>query len=251
MIKAAARIMLEAKRVCVFTGAGISVESGIPPFRGKGGLWNQYNPEFIEIGYFHRHPQQSWQLIKEIFYDFFGKAVPNDAHRAIASLEKQGIVKSVITQNIDNLHQDAGSKIVHEFHGTASRLVCLDCHQTFTVKQISFEKLPPECPNCVVGRLKPDFIFFGEGIPEPARKNSFEEAEKSDVFLVIGTTGEVMPACMIPCLARENGARIIEINISPSAFTSGITEIFLQGPATTMMNGLLSEIKNLSGATAK
>lgn len=245
MLKQAAQLILEGKRVCAFTGAGISVESGIPPFRGKGGLWNKYNPEFIEIGHFLQHPQQSWQLIKEVFYDFFGRAQPNAAHFAIAELEKQGIVKSVITQNIDNLHQMAGSREVYEFHGTASRLICLDCHKTFTTDQISFTSLPPECPNCAIGRIKPDFIFFGEDIPEPARTRSFAEAEKSDVFIVIGTTGEVMPACMIPYLARENGARIIEINISPSAFTGGTTEIFLQGPATTMMTGLLKELQLL------
>ncbi len=245
LLKQAAQIILEAKRVCAFTGAGISVESGIPPFRGKGGLWNQYNPDCIEIGYFHQHSTESWRLIKEIFYDFFGKARPNAAHQALAKLEEQGVVKSVITQNIDNLHQEAGSKTVYEFHGTAHRLVCLDCHEAFSVNEISFDRLPPECPNCSIGRLKPDFIFFGEGIPEPARTLSFAEAEKSDVFIVIGTTGEVMPACMIPYLARENGARIIEINIAPSAFTNGTTDIFLQGPATTMMTGLLAEIQNL------
>ncbi len=243
MFKEAARLILDAKRVCAFTGAGISVESGIPPFRGKDGLWNIYNPEFIEIGYFHHHPEKSWRRIKEVFYDFFGQAHPNAAHQALAELEQHGIVKSVITQNIDNLHQKAGSQHVLEFHGTASRLICLDCHKSFSAEEISFSKLPPDCPNCIVGLIKPDFIFFGEDIPEPARTRSFEEAEKSDVFIVIGTTGEVMPACMIPYLARENGAQIIEININPSAFTNGTTDIFLQGPATTMMTGLLAEIQ--------
>lgn len=244
VLKQAAKLIIAAKRVCAFTGAGISVESGIPPFRGKNGLWNKYNPEFIEIGYFHRHPERSWQLIKEVFYDFFGKARPNVAHLAIAQLESQGIIKSVITQNIDNLHQQAGSKHVHEFHGTASRLICLDCNQSFTTDQISFDTLPPPCPNCAVGRIKPDFIFFGEDIPEPARTNSFAESENSDLFIVIGTTGEVMPACMIPHLAHENGAKIIEININPSAFTSTTTDIFLQGSATTVMTELLKEIQS-------
>lgn len=243
MIKQAAQLIRKARRVCAFTGAGISVESGIPPFRGKGGLWNKYNPEFIEISYFHRYPEQSWKLIKEVFYDFFGKARPNAAHLALAQLETQGIVKSLITQNIDNLHQKAGSSNVYEFHGTASRLICLDCHQSFTTAQISFATLPPQCPNCVVGRIKPDFIFFGEDIPEPARTQSFAEAEKSDLFIVIGTTGEVMPACMIPHLAHDKGAKIIEINTQPSAFTETTSDIFLQGPATTMMTSLLAELR--------
>jgi NAD-dependent deacetylase len=239
MINEAARILKSSKRVCAFTGAGISVESGIPPFRGKNGLWNKYNPEFLEINYFRRHPQQSWQLIKEIFYDFFGKAKPNDAHLALARLEERGMISSIITQNIDNLHQTAGSKIVHEFHGSASRMVCLDCNSRFASSQINLEQLPPRCPDCVDGRIKPDFIFFGEDIPEPARSNSFAETEKSDTFLVIGTTGEVMPACMIPQMAKANGASIIEINTCPSSFTRTTSDIFLQGQATTVMSQLL------------
>ncbi|PKL47596.1 MAG: RNA polymerase subunit sigma [Candidatus Riflebacteria bacterium HGW-Riflebacteria-2] len=242
MYSKAAELIRSARRVCAFTGAGISVESGIPPFRGQGGLWNQYDPKFIEIGYFHEHNKESWALIKEIFYDFFGKARPNAAHQAIAALEAKSMIKTVITQNIDNLHQEAGSKNVLEFHGTASRMVCLDCRQTFTANSIDLTHLPPECPNCVVGKLKPDFIFFGEGIPEPACSLSFKEAEISDVFIVVGTTGEVMPACMIPAAASQNGARIIEVNTSPSRFTENITDIFLQGPATSVMTKLLASI---------
>lgn len=239
MYQKAAELIRSAKRVCAFTGAGISVESGIPPFRGKGGLWNTYDPKFIEIDYIHEHNQQSWVLIKEIFYDFFGQARPNAAHKALAELETKNIVKNLITQNIDNLHQEAGSKNVLEFHGTASRMICLDCRQNFSADKIDLTKLPPECPNCVVGRLKPDFIFFGEGIPEPACTLSFKEAEISDVFIVIGTTGEVMPACMIPAEASRNGASIIEVNVSPSRFTDSVTDVFLQGPATSVMGKLL------------
>jgi len=242
MYNKAAELIRSAKRVCAFTGAGISVESGIPPFRGQGGLWNQYDPKFIEIGYFHEHNKESWALIKEIFYDFFGKARPNAAHKAIAELEHRNIVKTVITQNIDNLHQEAGSKNVLEFHGTASRMICLDCRQTFAATSIDLNQLPPECPNCSVGRLKPDFIFFGEGIPEPACSLSFKEAELSDVFIVVGTTGEVMPACMIPAAASQNGASIIEINTSPSRFTESVTDVFLQGTATSVMTKLLENI---------
>ncbi|OGK11628.1 MAG: RNA polymerase subunit sigma [Candidatus Riflebacteria bacterium GWC2_50_8] len=240
MYQKAAELIRSAKRVCAFTGAGISVESGIPPFRGQDGLWNTYDPKFIEIDYFHEHNQQSWVLIKEIFYDFFGQARPNAAHKALAELESKSIVKNLITQNIDNLHQEAGSKNVLEFHGTASRMVCLDCRQTFSADKIDLAKLPPECPNCVVGRLKPDFIFFGEGIPEPACTLSFKEAEISDVFIVIGTTGEVMPACMIPAAASRNGASIIEVNVNPSRFTDSVTDVFLQGPATAVMSKLLA-----------
>ncbi|MBU1109924.1 MAG: NAD-dependent deacylase [Candidatus Riflebacteria bacterium] len=238
MYQKAAELIRSAKRVCAFTGAGISVESGIPPFRGKDGLWNKFDPKFIEIDYFNKHSQQSWALIKEIFYDFFGQARPNAAHLVLAEFEAKNLVSTVITQNIDNLHQEAGSKNVLEFHGTASRMICLDCRQTFSADTIDLTKLPPECPNCVIGQLKPDFIFFGEGIPEPACSLSFKEAEIADVFIVIGTTGEVMPACMIPAAASRNGATIIEVNTSPSRFTDCVTDVFLQGKASEVMTRL-------------
>ncbi len=246
MIKEAARLICESKHLCAFTGAGISVESGIPPFRGPGGLWNSYNPDFIEINHFYRYPTESWQLIKEIFYDFFGQASPNAAHIALANLEKMGLLKAIITQNIDNLHQTAGSTVVHEFHGTLSHLVCLDCHKRFRLDQIDMTNLPPECPECVVGLIKPDFIFFGEDIPEPARSNSLAEARNADVMIVVGTTGEVMPACTLPYLAQEKGARIIEVNIAPSAYTGAITDIFLQGPATAMLKNLVAEVEAIT-----
>lgn len=214
------------------------MESGIPPFRGENGLWQKVNPDFLEITNFLSHPEKSWPIIKEIFYDFMGDAIPNLAHQILAKWESKGVIQCTITQNIDNLHQRAGSKIVHEFHGTAGRMICLDCHHRYESTQISLQTLPPQCPDCVIGRIKPDFIFFGEEIPEPARSLSFVEAEKSDVFLVIGTTGEVMPASMIPQLAAQNGAKVIEINTTPSAYTRKVSDIFLQGRASEILAAL-------------
>lgn len=242
LIKEAAQIIKNSKHLTAFTGAGISVESGIPPFRGPQGLWNTIDPTFIEISYFNTHYEDSWKDIKKIFYDFFGQAKPNPAHLALAELEKMGLLKAVITQNIDNLHQEAGSKVVYEFHGTASTLLCLHCYERFAAQDFSFETMPPKCPKCG-GKIKPDFIFYGEGIPEKPYRLSLEEANEADVFLVIGTTGEVMPACMIPQLARQRGAKVIEINISPSALTRSTTTHFLQGKAGEVMAELLKEVK--------
>ena len=121
-IQSAADIIAEKKNMLIFTGAGVSVESGIPPFRGAGGLWNQVNPDFFEIDHFMRHPVESWNRIRSIFYDLWGKCAPNAAHLAFAELEKTGVAFSLVTQNIDNLHQAAGSKNVIEFHGTLGRL---------------------------------------------------------------------------------------------------------------------------------
>jgi len=240
-ITGAAELINKSRHTTVFTGAGISVESGIPPFRGKDGLWSKYDPGLFEIGYFSSHPEESWVLIKEIFFDCFGQVKPNEAHRCIAALEKKGYVKAVITQNIDNLLQEAGTQKIIEFHGTSQRLSCIDCKSTYEVKEVSLKKLPPGCRECG-GVLKPDFIFFGEAIPEEARVNSFHEAQVADVFLVIGTTGEVMPACQVPYMAKDNGAKIIEINVEPSNFTCNITDIFLQGKAGEIMPFLLKEI---------
>ncbi len=242
-IKEAAKVIKNASRVTAFCGAGISVESGIPPFRGENGLWNKYDPGLLDIRYFNSHPTESWKLIKEIFYDFFGSAQPNAAHKGLAELEKEGFIKSVITQNIDNLHQEAGSSEVYEFHGNSRELVCRKCSKIYPVKEVSLDSLPPLCTGCG-DILKPNFIFFGEPIPEPARSKSFREIELADVFLLIGTTGEIMPASLIPLQAKEYGAKMIEINIVHSEYTGSITDIFLQGKATEIVDRLVRYLKN-------
>lgn len=237
----AADFIRNAKRVTAFTGAGISVESGIPPFRGENGLWSKFNPEFLDIHYFNTYPEKSWKLIKEIFYDYFGKANPNDAHIALSKLENLGLLHAIITQNIDNLHQVAGSKNVYEFHGNSRNLVCTRCFKKHKAIDVSMETLPPLCPDCK-GILKPDFVFFGEPIPEPANSKSFAEIELSDVFLLIGTTGEIMPASIVPYEAAKRQETIIEINIEPSNYTQSITNLFLKGKATLVMNELLNRV---------
>ncbi len=236
----AAQILSEADHVTAFTGAGISVESGIPPFRGSEGLWSRYDPVVLDLDYFFRNPKASWKVIREIFYDFFGEARPNAAHKVLAQLETKGMLKEIITQNIDNLHQKAGSKNVIEFHGTAEQLICTSCHKVYRATEVDLNSLPPRC-TCS-GLLKPDFIFFGEGIPQDAYEKSLWAAESADVFLVIGTTGEIMPASQIPYLAKQNGAKIIEINTKASNYTYGLTDVFLQGKATEVMQKLLEKI---------
>ncbi len=237
----AARWISRAERAVAFTGAGISVESGIPPFRGENGLWNKYPAELFDISFFLDNPEQSWLLMREIFYELFGKVVPNAAHYALAELERAGILKAIITQNIDNLHTEAGSRAVYEFHGAIRKVICTACGRTSRVKDISLEQLPPLCNSCS-GILKPDVVFFGEGIPAHAYTGSFMEAERSDLFLVIGSTGEVAPANQVVMQAKQNGAGIIEINPEPSSFTDTVTDIYLQGKAAEVMEALLQEL---------
>ncbi len=233
--RAAERIR-QAGRVVAFTGAGISVESGIPPFRGETGVWRQVDPSFIEIGRFRGDPAGCWPSIRKVFYGPFGQARPNAAHLALARLEREGHLLAVITQNIDHLHQDAGSKDVVEFHGQAGRLRCLDCDQTVPADP---GLLLETVPRCFCGGLrKPDFVFFGEPIPDAAAKRAFDLAERAEVMLVIGSSGEVMPAGQIPLVAARHGAYIIEINPEPSVFTRQVTDLFLQGPAGRVMAAL-------------
>lgn len=233
----AAQWIKGSKHAIAFTGAGISVESGIPPFRGENGLWSKYNPIFLDTQYFLANPEKSWSLIKEIFYDFFGQAKPNKAHYALAEMEKLGFIKGIITQNIDNLHQFAGSKNILEFHGTSRTLTCVNCETRLGSDKL-IDKIPPRCPKCN-GIMKPDFVFFGEPIPPYVHEASVKEASLSDIFILIGTTGEIMPASTIPFIAAQNGAKFIEINIEKSKYTDTIVDIFLQGKASEALDHLL------------
>ncbi|MEZ5105193.1 MAG: NAD-dependent deacylase [Draconibacterium sp.] len=233
-IKEASELIRKAKYAVAFTGAGISVASGIPPFRGKNGLWNKVDPIFLEIDYFYKKPLQSWQKIKEVFYDSLGDAQPNLAHITLAKMEKRSFLESIITQNIDHLHQKAGSRYVYELHGTYKQLICTKCSSEYDMSFADLNYLPPTCYVCK-GILKPDMVFFNEPIPAFAKKHSFDEAHKADLFIIIGTNAEVLPAAEIPVVAKNNGAKIIEINIKKTHFTDEITDIFLKGDAAKVM----------------
>jgi len=233
-IEKAAELIRNARYVVAFTGAGISVDSGIPPFRGDNGLWNTHHPIFLEIDFFHKKPLHSWIKIKEIFYDNLGNAQPNIAHKILAKMEQRSFVESIITQNIDHLHQKAGSKYVYELHGNYKQLVCTECNTEYDVSFANLNFLPPTCYICK-GILKPDIVFFNEPIPHFVKTRSFAEAKKADVMLIIGTDAEVLPAADIPVVAKKNGAKIIEINIKQSQLTNTITDIFLKGKATEVL----------------
>lgn len=229
-IEQAAKAINNAQHIIAFTGAGISVESGIPPFRGEGGLWGKYNPQILDLDYFFAHPKKSWEVIREIFYAFFGEAKPNAAHLLLARLEKERKLKAVITQNIDGLHTMAGSQNVQEFHGTAQQLVCTKCWHRQAASKTDLTELPPKCESC--GELlKPDFIFFGENITPHIHEASFKQAEACDLVIIIGASGEVMPAAQIPQIAQQNGATVIEISTEETLFTPKTTTFFIKGKA--------------------
>jgi len=191
----------------------------------------------MEIDYFKQYPDKAWPLIKDMFFNVIDKAKPNAAHQVLADWESKGLLKAIITQNIDNLHQKAGNKNVIEFHGNTRDLVCLDCQKITPVKEADMQQNPVSCPHCG-GLLKPDFVFFGEPIPPKAYASSLEHTNQADVYLIIGTTGIIMPASLIPYEAKKNGAKIIEVNVTPSNYTSTITDIFLQGKAGEVLTNL-------------
>lgn len=222
------------------TGAGISVASGIPAFRGVGGLWDKYDPgEYATIEAFRKNPAKVWVMLKE-FKEVIQQAQPNPAHLALAKLEQLGYLRTIITQNVDGLHQEAGNTNVIEFHGNNRDTVCLKCGRKYPGRELNLDTLPPYC-NCG-GVLKPDAVFFGEPIPWEALSRSHEEAYNCRVVLVIGTSAVVEPAASIPYLARRAGARIIEVNPERAL----AADIFLRGPAEEIMPLLVDEVIRIS-----
>ncbi len=240
--KEVSELIRKSRYTIAFTGAGISVESGIPPFRGKGGLWNKYDPDTLDITNFRRNPAGVWPCIREIFYEHWGQALPNDAHKALAGMEEMGLLKGIVTMNIDALHQKAGSQNVVEFHGTLDTMVCESCGKIFDSKDVNLAKMPPKC-GCG-GVLKPNFIFFGEGIPSDAYEKSMVMARQADLVIVVGTTGEVMPACYIPTIAAQKGAKIVEINPTESSYTHNITTHYIKETAGKALASIMEYLKS-------
>lgn len=236
----AAERIAAAHHLIAFTGAGISVESGIPSFRGPDGLWSRYDPQVLDIRYFFREPRRSWEVIREIFYENFGSAEPNEAHKVLAFWEEIGLLKAIITMNIDDMHFRAGNTNPIEYHGNSRNLICTQTGRRYQATPELLRQLPPLSEAKAL--LKPDFVFFGEGIPRDAVMRSEAEIGRCDVLLVVGTTGEVYPAANIPYQAHHAGAEIIEINIEESRYTGEITDIFLQGPATEILSALNKRI---------
>lgn len=245
LINKTAELIQRSNRVVAFTGAGISVESGIPDFRGAGGLWEKYNPsEYATIEAFHANPQKVWMMLKEMG-SLLESSKPNPAHLALAELEEMGHLRSIITQNIDNLHQDAGNKRVIEFHGSHRKLVCLSCGRLYGREEVNLEVLPPRC-RCT-GALKPNVVFFGESIPWGAHLQAQQEAKDCEVMLVIGTSAAVFPACELPAMAKQNGATIIEVNLEETPLTRYISDWILIGSASSILQSILEQVRSRTG----
>ena len=239
-IKTAARIICQSRSTIALTGAGISVESGIPDFRSPGGLWERFNPmEYGTIGAFQANPEKVWQMLHEVS-DLLASARPNPAHSGLGRLQELGLIHTIITQNVDYLHQEGGATRVIEYHGNAKTLSCLWCDQRYNSDELGGQ-IPPKCSCGKI--LKPDVVFFGEPIPREALQQSYELASTCKALLILGTSGEVAPANTIPETAKKAGATIIEVNIETTVLTNYLTDIFLQGKASEMVTELVREVE--------
>ncbi len=241
-IKKAARIVYQAKRTLALTGAGISVESGIPDFRSPDGLWERFDPlEYATIEAFRANPEKVWCMLQEVSV-LLDRARPNRAHTGLGRLQEMGLLHTIITQNIDNLHQEGGGTRVIEYHGNSRTLSCLHCDHRCGWAELEGQ-VPPKCACGKI--LKPDVVFFGEPIPLKALQDSYELASDCDTLLVSGTSAEVAPANTIPRTAKSAGATIIEINVTPTVLTNHLTDIFLQGKASDVVTRLVVEVEKL------
>lgn len=244
-IARAAEVLAASAKVAALTGAGISVESGIPAFRGSQGLWEKYDPmDFASIESFRANPRRSWLMLAELD-GVIQSAQPNQAHLAMARLESMGKLHTLVTQNIDGLHQAAGSTRVVEFHGNGKQYRCLACQRQYGRDEVDFSELPPRC-QCG-GLIKPDIVFFGEPIPEREAMEALNAAQNCQAMLVVGTSAVVAPASMLPALAKRQGALVIEVNMEPTALTGRLADISIMGSAGQIMPALAETLAKLIG----
>jgi NAD-dependent protein deacetylase/lipoamidase len=249
-LDAAARCLVRARYVIALTGAGLSVESGIPPFRGPGGLWTRFGePPMNGYERFLADPKAAWEdrlnptgPMREL-WDALRRAEPNPGHRALARLEEMGVVRATITQNVDNLHRLAGSERLLEIHGNATLIRCIACVSRFERAEIDYVELPPKCPLCA-GLLKSDTVSFGEPIPSDVLAACTDEADRADCMLVAGTSATVYPAAGFPMAIAERGGDLIEVNPCPSELTS-MCRVTLSGPAGELLPELVERVRAL------
>ncbi len=247
-INKVARMIDMAGRIVVFTGAGVSTESGIPDFRSPGGLWTKYDPDDFTIDKFLGSAatrKKMWQRLRE--GGLMEDAKPNPAHLAIVELEKMGKLSSLVTQNVDNLHQKAGSnpENIYELHGNMQMLICLDCHQRYPIELVKKSSSSPDyvpvCDYCH-GILKPDVIFFGEALPQETLARATQEASECDLMIVIGSSLVVYPAAYIPVYAKQSGAKLVIINIGPTEQDHN-ADVLINAPAGETMTKIMTRLK--------
>ena len=236
--------LLRDRQPCVvLTGAGISTESGIPDFRSPDGIWAQYDPmEYATIDAFHEDPEKVWRFYAPR-YSMLAAAEPNRGHRALVELEQRGLVSALITQNIDLLHERAGSVGAVEVHGSIRESHCLRCDSSYTLAEVVklLEKSEaPQCPKCG-SVLKPGVVMFGELMPQEPLDRSFALARGAALFLVVGSALEVQPVAVLPWETRQGGGVVAIVNLGPSAFDDHAT-LKIDGKAGEVLPALVAAL---------
>ncbi|UCF07947.1 MAG: NAD-dependent deacylase [Thermoplasmata archaeon] len=239
-ITEAADILKQAENVVVFSGAGISAESGVPTFRGKDGMWRNYRAEELATPQaFKQDPKRVWEWY-EWRRGIIHNAEPNFAHLTIAEMEDHYREFTVITQNVDGLHRRAGSRRIVKLHGNIWRARCEDEQISFDFFDVPLKSVPPRCRCGSI--LRPDVVWFGEPMPEKEVREAFELAARCEVMLVVGTSALVQPAANLPYAAKRNGAHIIELNLSNTP-VSAISHVSLFGKVGVILPRLWAEVK--------
>ncbi|GBD14503.1 NAD-dependent protein deacetylase [bacterium HR25] len=249
----AARVLLTSRYVVALVGAGLSVESGIPPFRGPGGLWTKYGePDMLGYQRFLRDPKAWWeeQLSGSVAYQELLEAIerarPNAGHYALKELEEMGYLKHIITQNVDNLHQEAGSRNITEIHGNRTKVRCVGCQQRWPLAEFPLEELPPRCPHCG-GLVKSDTVMFGEPIPPDALEECVRQSALADCMLLVGTSAVVYPAAGFPVDVKMKGGRLVEVNPMETAITH-LCDVVVRAPAGTALPLIVERVKELAAS---
>jgi NAD-dependent deacetylase len=243
-VERAARLVAAASCAVALTGAGISTESGIPDFRSPGGLWERFDPmEYATLACFLRDPVKAWHLYRALGETLRGSR-PNAAHAALADLERAGRLAGVVTQNIDGLHQAAGSRRVLEIHGSWRNLECVSCGTltALPVERPGTEAIP-RCPACA-RPLKPAVVLFGETVRHLVEIEDLLAA--CDVLLVVGTSAEVAPAARFPGAVTARAGRVVEFNLEACL----PSDVFVPGPVGTTLPALLAAMRGIPGACA-
>ncbi|MFP3880417.1 MAG: SIR2 family NAD-dependent protein deacylase [Dehalococcoidia bacterium] len=248
-----ARLIAGSERIIVFTGAGVSTESGIPDFRSPGGIWTRYDPEDFTIHKFLSSRETRiihWKMYAET--GLFTRSEPNAAHYAAAELYQMGKLDCVITQNIDNLHQKAGipEDKVFELHGSMRWVVCLGCGRRFPLSEV-LQKVEegielPDCPDCG-NILKPDVVFFGEALPQDTLTEAIRRSQSCDLFIVIGSTLIVYPAAYMPTYALSAGAKLAIVNLSTTPVDHEAT-VVIRGKAGEIMSEVMERVRLLGSS---
>jgi NAD-dependent deacetylase len=250
-LQTAAQIVAESSYLIALAGSGLSKESGIPTFRGGDGLWDKFGePPMNDYQRFIEDPVNWWaerqarQASSGDFAQALDEAKPNAGHLAMAELERLGFLKHIITQNIDDLHQQAGSVLITEIHGNRTKQRCIGCGRRWPRDEFLSDTIPPRCPDC--GDLvKNDTVMFGEPIPRDALERCFEVAQQADAVLLVGTSAVVYPAAEFPVIAYRRGARLIEVNPQETPLTP-ICSAILRAPSGAALPALVGLVARRS-----